>query len=131
MSRRRVQWMPAPTLAAHSTTYDRFRDLPRLLRLWPEDVRRLREADQCWLVDRLAQMLRGERQRGINRHWSYDLTRHAALLRAWRAEKEALKTHSVSVNRPLPSSRSMAVRTRTRLSLPGDAARAAPAAPNT
>ena len=35
-------------------------------------------------------MLRAERQRGLNRHWSYDLGRHAALLRAYRAEAAAL-----------------------------------------
>ena len=71
----------------NDTGYARTRDLPRLLRLWPEEVRRLGEADQAWLVERLAQMLRAERQLGLARHWSYDLSRHAAVLRAWRAEK--------------------------------------------
>lgn len=71
--------------------YDRSRDLPRLLRMWPNEVSLLGEADRAGLVERLRSMLRQERQRGMSRHWSYDLSRHAALLRAYRAEAEALK----------------------------------------
>jgi hypothetical protein len=33
--------------------------------------------------------LRVERQRGIAGHWTYDLARHARLLRAYRAETTA------------------------------------------
>jgi hypothetical protein len=76
------------TTRAQGPTYERQRDLPRLLRLWPEEVRRLEAGDQDWLVLKLAKMLRTERQLGLARHWSYELARHAALLRAWRAEKE-------------------------------------------
>jgi hypothetical protein len=85
--------MPAPPKATRFprpkpvSAYDRLRDLPRLLLLWPEEVRRLGPGDQPRLVLKLTQMLRAERQLGLSRHWSYDLTRHAALLRAWRAEK--------------------------------------------
>jgi len=43
-------------------------------------------------VTRLAEGLRAERQMGLARHWSYDLTRHAALLRAWRTEQAALRS---------------------------------------
>jgi hypothetical protein len=71
--------------------YDRHRDLPRLLRMWPGEVVALGEADRAALVERLRQMLRNERRRGLTRHWSYDLGRHAALLRAYKAEAEALK----------------------------------------
>ena len=74
----------------HSSGYDRLRDLPRLLRLWPDEVLKLRPEDQTRLIHRLSNMLRAERQRGIMRHWSYDLTRHAALLRALRAETHVL-----------------------------------------
>lgn len=70
--------------------YDRIRDLPRLLRLWPGEVQVLGSSDQAWLVERLGWALRAERQLGLARHWSYDLTRHAAIVRAWRAEKAAL-----------------------------------------
>ena len=80
------------TPLAQGEGYDRQRDLPRLLRLWPQQVSNLTEVDQRWLVEQLGQMLRAERQMGIGRHWSYDLTRHACLLRAWRAEKSVLDT---------------------------------------
>jgi hypothetical protein len=71
--------------------YDRQRDLPRLLRMWPGEVSVLGEADRPGLVERLRQMLRNERRRGLTRHWSYDLGRHASLLRAYRAEAGMLK----------------------------------------
>ncbi len=78
------------TGATRAADYDRRRDLPRLLRMWPAEVLALGEADRVGLVEQLRQMLRAERQRGLNRHWSYDLGRHAALLRAYRAEAAAL-----------------------------------------
>lgn len=78
---------PIPNLAGG---YDRVRDLPRLLRMWPHEVLALGEGDRAGLVERLRQMLRAERRRGLTRHWSYDLSRHAALLRAFRAEAAAL-----------------------------------------
>ena len=71
--------------------YERIKDLPRLLRLWPEEAARLGDGDQVWLVAKLRDMLRSERQRGLTRHWSYDLSRHAALMRAYRAEAACLK----------------------------------------
>lgn len=74
------------TSASPLAGYDRTRDLPRLLRLWPEEVARLGANDQAWLVAKLRDMLRAERQRGLTRHWSYDVSRHASLLRAYRAE---------------------------------------------
>lgn len=90
----------------HGTAYERLRDLPRLLRLWPEEVRRLEAADQDWLVAKLAKMLRTERQLGLARHWSYQLTRHAALLRAWRAEKALQDERQRQAARPSVVNRS-------------------------
>lgn len=75
--------------------YDRLRDLPRLLRLWPEEVLRLGNGEQAWLVAKLRDILRAERQRGIARHWSYDISRHAALLRAYRAEDVVLRKQTL------------------------------------
>lgn len=70
--------------------YDRERDLSRLLRLWPSEVARLGEHDRVWIVQRLRLALKQERKLGIAGHWAYDLTRHAALARALRAETAAL-----------------------------------------
>ena len=111
--------------------YHRGRDLPRLLKLWPEEVRRLAEADQPWLVERLGQVLRAERQRGLTRHWSYDLSSHAALLRAYRAENEALDLQmkltvgaaAMFAKPAAPAARPAASRSRGRLSLPATAQR--------
>jgi DNA-binding IclR family transcriptional regulator len=66
--------------------YDRQRDLPKLLRLWPGEVLQLAEADHPRLLAMLRQALRAERQRGVCRSWSYDIARHRALARAVRAE---------------------------------------------
>jgi hypothetical protein len=67
-------------------TYDRKRDLPRLLPLWPSELEAMDLAAHARLLARMRRALRAERQRGIGGHWAYDLTRHAALLRAYRAE---------------------------------------------
>ena len=119
----------SPDLRAkdQATRYQRLRDLPRILKLWPDEVRQLSEVDQCWLVDRLAQVLRAERRRGLTRHWCYDLSRHAALLRAYRAEKEVLTGMLKPAKRPATSKGIAAAdrlainRLRALLSLPGAA----------
>jgi hypothetical protein len=46
-------------------------------------------ADHARLLARMRRALRVERQRGIAGHWTYDLARHARLLRAYRAETTA------------------------------------------
>jgi hypothetical protein len=80
---------------SQGVSYNRLRDLPRLLRLWPGDVIALGDADRAGLVERLRQMLRNERKQGLARHWSYDLSRHAALLRAYRAELLELEAYEM------------------------------------
>jgi hypothetical protein len=71
-------------LAAHS--YKRARDLPGLLPLWPHEVEAASLGDHARLLARMRCALRAERMRGIAGHWTYDLARHARLLRAYRAE---------------------------------------------
>jgi hypothetical protein len=66
--------------------YDRRRDLPRLLPLWPHEIEPAGPAEHARLLARMRRALRMERQRGRSGHWAYDLARHAALLRAYRAE---------------------------------------------
>lgn len=66
--------------------YDRRRDLPRLLPLWPNELLTPDLAEHARLLARMRRALRIERQRGRAGHWAYDLARHAALLRAYRAE---------------------------------------------
>ncbi|KAB2940556.1 MAG: DUF6477 family protein [Hyphomicrobium sp.] len=66
--------------------YDRRRDLPRLLPLWPHEMELTSVAEHARLLARMRRALRLERQRGRAGHWAYDLARHAQLLRAYRAE---------------------------------------------
>jgi hypothetical protein len=77
---------PSPLTPARRSTYDRARDLPRLLPLWPNEVAIKTPAGHAALIARLRRALRAERQRGIAGHWTYNLARHADLLRAYRAE---------------------------------------------
>ena len=87
--------MPAPVAALDLNAskadagYVRTRDLPRLLPLWPHELTATTNADRARLLARLRRALRAERQRGLAGHWTYDLARHAQLLRAYRAEVAA------------------------------------------
>ncbi len=69
--------------------YDRASDLPRLLPLWPHEMEIRSESDHARLLAIMRRALRRERQRGLAGHWTYDLARHAQLLRAYRAEVAA------------------------------------------
>lgn len=64
--------------------------LARLLPLWPHELADTSLAGRRRRVALLRRALRAERQRGIAGHWTYDLGRHWALLRCYRAEVAAL-----------------------------------------
>lgn len=91
----RSQW-PSRVAREHSarTTpgYERNRDLPALLALWPWEIDASGIAGQRRLVALLRRALRVERQRGIAGHWTYDLARHARLLQAYKAEIALMKS---------------------------------------
>lgn len=83
---------PARTITAtRSATqrprYDRQRDLPRLLPLWPAEIADDSSEGQERILAKLRRALRKERQRGVAGHWAYDLARHAQLHRAYQHEK--------------------------------------------
>lgn len=71
--------------------YDRLRDLPRLIALWPHELADTSLAGQQRLVMVLRRALRIERRLGLAGHFSYDLGRHRALLAATRQEEQALE----------------------------------------
>jgi len=81
--------LPKQPSPAADAGYVRARDLPKLVPLWPREIAAMSRADHARLLARLRRALRAERQKGIGGHWSYDLARHAQLLRAYRAECEA------------------------------------------
>ena len=71
-------------IAAGVRSYDRARDLPRLLPLLPGEI------DDCaGVIDRLDKALKRERALGQRGHWAYDLSRHFALKAALTAERAA------------------------------------------
>jgi hypothetical protein len=70
--------------------YNRSTDLVGLLPLWPEELADASIAGRTKIVQMLQRALRAERQRGVGGHWAYDLSRHASLAAALRAERAAL-----------------------------------------
>ena len=79
-----------PITSAKKRAYDRLRDLPGLIALWPEEIADMTTAGRSALIRKLRRALREERRRGVGGHWCYDLSRHAALLAAYRAEVRLL-----------------------------------------
>ncbi len=71
---------------------ERLGAIARLLPVWPHEIADRSEAGRRRLVAKLARALRAERRRGIAGHWSYDLARHAALLRLYREELAMLRS---------------------------------------
>lgn len=69
--------------------YDRRRDLPRLIPLWPHEIADDTPQGRARLIARLRTALRAERRRGLAGDWTYDLARHRNLLRAYRVEVAA------------------------------------------
>ncbi len=77
--------------SAGGAGYERARDLPRLLPLWPHEMETPCASYHARLLAMMRCALRRERQRGLAGHWTYDLARHAQLLRAYRAEVAAYR----------------------------------------
>jgi hypothetical protein len=77
---------PAPTHAAAQRPYDRRRELPRVLPLWPHELDNETLPGRRLILAKLRRALRAERCRGLSGHWTYDLSRHVALLRVYRLE---------------------------------------------
>jgi hypothetical protein len=101
-SRRKIQKPPetpssrkaSPRIVASKAArkpYNRLEQLPRLIGLWPHEVEDCSETASERIVALLRKALRGERQRGIGGHWTYDVNRHMALSEALREENERLR----------------------------------------
>jgi hypothetical protein len=69
-----------------SRPYDRRVELPRILPLWPHELADESLEGRRHIVRKLRRALRAERRRGVAGHWTYDLARHAELLRIYRLE---------------------------------------------
>ena len=77
--------------SAHSPDrkYDRRRDLPALIAVWPSEINDPTDGGRLVLLSKLRRALRMERRRVLAGHWTYDLARHAQLLNAYRHELAA------------------------------------------
>lgn len=94
--RRRRPKPRRPRKAPAGAGYDRKRDLPALIALWPWEIEDLSLEAQQRLVVMLRRALRQERKRGIGGEWSYDVVRHARLLAAYKCEVASLETRLAS-----------------------------------
>lgn len=77
----------APADHEKKIEYQRTRDLPKLVALWPSELGDGSPAGREKILAKLRQALRAERRRGQAGHWTYDLVRHAQLVAAYNAEK--------------------------------------------
>jgi hypothetical protein len=68
-----------------------------VLPLWTHEVDDLSPAGRRTIIGKLRQALRAERRRGIAGHWTYDLARHAELVRLYRLELAASGMHDVGL----------------------------------
>lgn len=92
---------------------DREREIARLVGLWPHEIADVSPNGRARLIRKLALVLKAERRRGLAGHWSYDLARHAALVRVLRREQAALEAlgskmgapHKTAVCRPKENAR--------------------------
>jgi hypothetical protein len=78
--------LPKPAQLRPARPYDRHRELPRILPLWPHELDDDSPQGRRLILAKLRRALRAERRRGISGHWTYDLSRHVELLRVYRAE---------------------------------------------
>lgn len=90
------------SVAAGAAAYERSRDLPRLLALWPQELEDRTDAGRLHLLAKLRRALRAERRRARSGHWSYDLNRHLGLLSAYKGELAELAAGASRTERPAP-----------------------------
>ena len=73
------------------TEVNRHSELSRLLPLWPGEIDDVSLFGRQRVCRMLGSALRRERSRGIAGHWTYDIARHLALVKAARREETALR----------------------------------------
>ena len=78
-----------PAVASRQPDYQRARDLPKVVPLFEHELETPTLERHLRLLGLIRRALRTERNRGLAGEWSYDLARHAAMLRVYRAERAA------------------------------------------
>jgi hypothetical protein len=82
--------------------YQRARDLPRLIALWPHELADHSAEGSLLILSKLRRALRAERRRAIAGHWSYELNRHLGLITAYKAELGLMRRAPARPNRTAP-----------------------------
>ena len=82
--------------------YVRARDLPRLIALWPRELRDQTSEGSLLILSKLRRALRAERRRALAGHWSYELNRHLGLMTAYKAELGLMRRAKFRPNRTAP-----------------------------
>lgn len=70
--------------------YDRKRDLPRLMPVWPDDLADKSLAGRTRILAQLEHYARGLRAAALVNAWHYDLARHRQVLAALEHERREL-----------------------------------------
>ncbi len=91
--RRRQPHARARPAATPLGTYDRGTELPAILPLWRDELADDTPRGRRLILAKLRRALRAERRRGSAGHWTYDLARHAELLRVYRLELARYRTY--------------------------------------
>ncbi len=70
--------------------FDRELELPKLIGIWPAELRDNSAEQAARIIALLRKALRVQRRLGRAAHWTYDLNRHLALVEALRSERARL-----------------------------------------
>ena len=79
--------LTAAELKYGEQSYERARDLPGLMHLFPAEIARLEQQAPDAVLRALVRATRAERRRGRQGHWRYSLQRHIGLMQALAAER--------------------------------------------
>ena len=82
-------------IEASARRYRREVHLPRILHLFPHELKRRDRVGRLRILGKIRLAARAERRRGLLDHWSYAQNRHLALLGAFRAECRAFKDRTL------------------------------------
>lgn len=88
---------------ANVPAYERQRDLPRLVPLWPHEIRDGSRAGRLRVLSHLSRAMQAERRRAMAGKTDYDLNRHLALFRALKREREDFARFGIWPSRNWPS----------------------------